>query len=441
ELEPKKYKNTIIFPASLDADAVKIIMRLSKFSHSAYLVGGCVRDLLLGSIPKDFDIATSARPRQVRRLFKNSKIIGRRFKLVHVKFSDKIIEVSTFRKAPEESTNFFKSEGLLIVRDNVYGSHRDDALRRDFTVNSLYYDLDNAEVIDYADGFRDVQRRVLRTIGNPNIRFQEDPVRILRAIRFSCRLKLDLDPPVLEAMKEFATEISKSAAQRVTEEIIRLMACGASRKALQVMRNLGLFEILFPEVNGVLDWRSTYYGKEISGLDLLLNLAGTMDATDRGKRRFDNPLFLALLFSPLCGVLLQKGMDKNSRIRDPGVVLNNHLRPITLRMGISRWELSRIKQIIIAFMRLNAPRKRRRFKTRDFVQRSYFPEALEFYRQVMEATGRKMDRYRWWCERFDEISQPVRSRAGGRTSGLRKKPGKSTGKKPAQDARRKRRQP
>ena len=139
-------------PVPLDPDAIKILRRLKRFGHDAYMVGGCVRDLLLGSIPKDFDVSTSARPRQIRRIFKNSKIIGRRFKLVHIMFGGKIIEVSTFRKAPTPETNAFKSDGLLILRDNVYGDERDDAIRRDFTVNSLFYDMETEEVIDYTGG-------------------------------------------------------------------------------------------------------------------------------------------------------------------------------------------------------------------------------------------------------------------------------------------------
>lgn len=410
--EPKKYKNTIIFPASLDGDAVKIIHRLKRFGYEAYLVGGCVRDLLLGYIPKDFDIATSARPRQIRRIFRNSKIIGRRFKLVHVIFSDKIIEVSTFRKPPSAPNNLYKTEGLLIVRDNVYGTQMDDSLRRDFTLNSLYYDIDEEEVIDYAGGVRDIQRRLLCTNGDPQIRFQEDPVRILRAVRFSCRLNLELEPSVFTAMRGYAKEISKSAPQRVSEEIIRLMACGASQKALTLMLNLGLFEILLPELYASLNERSLYFGRAIGGRDLLLRMAGAMDRADRGRRRFANPLFLAVLFSPMCGSVMDQALEKGNGPRDPGVVLSTFIRPIAMRMGISRWELSNIKQIVIAFMRLNAPRKRRKFKIGDFVRRAYFPDALEFYRQIIEAQDLNMDRYRWWSDRHESAFSKSKKHQG-----------------------------
>ncbi|MBU0755931.1 MAG: polynucleotide adenylyltransferase PcnB [Planctomycetes bacterium] len=381
---------------------MKIILRLKRFGYPAYLVGGCVRDLLLGSIPKDFDIATSARPRQIRKVFRNSKIIGRRFKLVHVIFSDKIIEVSTFRKAPVSPNYSSKNGDLLIKRDNVYGSHRDDALRRDFSVNSLYYDIENEEVIDFAGGVRDIQQRILRTIGDPHIRLQEDPVRILRAVRFSCRLGLEIDDSLLTTMKQHAPDISKSAAQRVTEEIIRLMACGASHKALQLMLDLGLFNILLPELYESLDTSCGFYGSEVRGRDLLLRLSKVMDQADRGKRRFANPLFLAVLFSPLCGMIMDDLLERDEGPHDPGIKLNSHLRPIALRMGISRWEQSNLKQIVIALMRLNASRKRRRSKTNEFVRRSYFPDALEFYRQILTALQLNQERYRWWRDKREQ---------------------------------------
>ncbi|MFH1998253.1 MAG: polynucleotide adenylyltransferase PcnB, partial [Planctomycetota bacterium] len=279
---PLKYKKTIIFPASLDSDAVKIIRRLCNFGHTSYLVGGCVRDLLLGKIPKDFDISTSARPRQIKRIFKNARIIGRRFRLVHVIFRDKIIEVSTFRKSPDQATDESNSDGLLILRDNTYGDERDDSLRRDFTINGLFYDIKNEEVLDYTNGVKDIQRRIIRTIGDPHIRFQEDPVRILRAIRFSCRLNLEIDPQDFEAMKEYAEEIQKSASQRVTEEIIRLMACGASAKALQMMHPLGLIQILLPEVDKALEHHSPFFDSKDNGWDFLLKLAEGDDDSDRG---------------------------------------------------------------------------------------------------------------------------------------------------------------
>ena len=179
--------------AGLDPDAVKIVQRLTRYRHASYLVGGCVRDLLLGLKPKDFDIATSATPRQVKRLFRNSRVIGRRFRLAHVYFRDgKIIEVATFR-SQEEGNDDSDGDDVMIRDDNVFGTLAEDALRRDFTINQLYYDLEGAKVIDHAHGLADLERRLVRTIGEPELRFREDPIRILRAIKFAARLDLSID--------------------------------------------------------------------------------------------------------------------------------------------------------------------------------------------------------------------------------------------------------
>ncbi|MBZ5639263.1 MAG: hypothetical protein LAO51_10990, partial [Acidobacteriia bacterium] len=176
-----------IEPAELDQDAVRILQRLTRFDHAAYLVGGCVRDLLLGRRPKDFDIGTSATPRQIKRLFSNCRIIGRRFRLAHVYFQNgKIIEVATFRAYDGDEAEGGAEPGrkdLLIREDNVFGSVEEDALRRDFTINALLYDVGSCNVLDHADGLSDLRRRLVRTIGDPEVRFREDPIRILRAIK------------------------------------------------------------------------------------------------------------------------------------------------------------------------------------------------------------------------------------------------------------------
>ena len=171
--------------SDLDPDAVKIVQRLTRYRHTAFLVGGCVRDLLLGLKPKDFDIATSATPRQVKRLFRNSRVIGRRFRLAHVYFRDgKIIEVATFRSRDEDTPE--PEDGDVMIReDNRFGTPTEDALRRDFTINQLFYDVGGSKFIDHAGGLADLEQRLIRTIGEPELRFREDPIRILRAIKFA----------------------------------------------------------------------------------------------------------------------------------------------------------------------------------------------------------------------------------------------------------------
>lgn len=420
--EPKLIRNTIIFPASLDPDAVKIVRRLKRFGFEAYFVGGCVRDLLLGAIPKDYDVATSARPRQIRKLFRNSKIIGRRFKLVHVIFRDKIIEVSTFRQSPQKETaspepaepeagkppqadsEQFKRRGLLVLRDNIYGEARDDALRRDFTINSLFYDVGEEAVVDYTGGYDDLQNRVIRSIGPPSLRFCEDPVRILRAIRFHCRLDLRLDDDLLQALKENASEISKCAPPRVMEEITRILSCGASSHAVRMMFKHGLIRVLFPELDEIAEREAAYFGTDLSGRTFLERLTAEVDRHDRGRRKYPDSLFLAVLFSPVAGVAMEEALALERPPPDLGSVISDTLRPIGIRMSIPRRHSYRARQILFAFRRFGRKRGGR-LSARKFILKNYFADALEFYRLVTEALDVDRARYGYWFERWTDIRQ------------------------------------
>jgi len=431
---PRIVENTIIFPASIDPDAVKIIKRLKRYGHKAYLVGGCVRDLLLGAIPKDFDVATSARPRQIRRLFRNSKIIGRRFKLAHVLFRDKIIEVSTFRKSPAEDSKQFQSDGLLILRDNVYGEPRDDALRRDFTVNALFYEIEDQVVIDYTTGFADVSNRRLQTIGPPQIRLCEDPVRILRAIRFSCRLGLEVDAELRAAMHESVSELSKSAHPRVKEEIVRLLACGASCDALEMMFELGAFEVIFPELAEPLDRKATYFNSSLVGREFIKAVASRADRIDRGRRHYSDALFLAVLLSHKAGEIIFEALSGDAQVHDRAALIDEELRPVAMRMGISKRDLNRVKQIILAFPRFERKKWRGRPRPREFVRRDYFRETLEFYRLVSAALDRDPRIYNRWLERWEEWQAEEKSSnrsSGGQQSRRRRSRGGRRRRTPA----------
>lgn len=421
--EARIIEDTIIFPAAIDPDAAKIVTRLKRYGHEAYLVGGCVRDLLLGAIPKDFDVSTSARPRQIRRLFRNSKIIGRRFKLAHIMFRDKAIEVSTFRKLPPpEDSKHFKSEGLLIVRDNVYGEPRDDALRRDFTVNSLFYDLGKEAVIDYSNGFDDLNKRLLRTIGDPHVRYCEDPIRILRAIRFSCRLKLWIEPENAAAMKAHVAELQKSAPPRVKEEIIRLLACGASRQALHMIFDLGLLGVILPELESSLEKRASWFNTECTGKEFLVAIGAAIDDLDRGRRRYSDALFLTALLSHHVGVALSEALSSGVVMHDRIAFIDGVLRPIAMRMGVSKKELNRIKHIVNGFHRFERKKWRGRPRPMEFVRRDYFRETLEFYRFVVEGFGRDKAAFRRWLNLWNEQGAP-----NGQRLSNKKKPGRSRG--------------
>lgn len=243
----------VVYPKELDEDridpdAAKVVRRLVRHGYEAYLVGGCVRDLLVERAPKDFDVATSARPDDVRRLFRNSRIIGRRFRLVHVLFGGgKVIETATFRRAPtQEETD---TEDPLIRTDNVFGEAFQDAARRDFTINGLFYDLEQRVVLDWVGGMPDIERRTVHTIGDPSLRFREDPVRILRAIKFAAKLDFGISPEVYDAMVECRGTLARAAKPRLFEELLRLLREGAAHRAIWLAWETGVLDVLLPELS------------------------------------------------------------------------------------------------------------------------------------------------------------------------------------------------
>lgn len=235
--------------AAIDSDADRVVRKLTRAGYKAYLVGGCVRDILVGRTPKDFDVATSATPNEIKSTFRNSRIIGRRFRLAHVFFGSKIIETSTFRANPRDEDD----HDLLIRRDNVFGTETDDARRRDFTINGLFYDVEREEVIDHVAGLPDLDAKLIRTIGDPDVRFQEDPVRMLRAIKFAARLDFGFEPATWRALLRWRGEISKCAPPRLLEEIHRLMRGGAARRSFELLVETGVLAVLSPYLAGLLE--------------------------------------------------------------------------------------------------------------------------------------------------------------------------------------------
>jgi len=226
----------------IDSNVLKVLYRLINADHVAYLVGGGVRDLMLGRQPKDFDVATSAHPHQIRELFRNSRLIGRRFRLVHVFFGATNIEVATFRRLGESDD----AGGLLIRHDNTFGTPEEDAFRRDFTVNALFYDPRTFRVLDCVGGVRDLAERLIRTIGEPELRMREDPVRMIRAVRLAAKLNFEIEPATARAIKCCAGDLIKASAPRLIEEIYRTLLLANSARALFLMERLGLLDSALP---------------------------------------------------------------------------------------------------------------------------------------------------------------------------------------------------
>jgi len=233
----------------VDHNALDVVERLQDEGFEAYLVGGCVRDLLLGHEPKDFDVATNATPEEVRDLFRRSRLVGRRFRIAHVRYGRHIIEVSTFRKAhgeSEDEDDRMHADSGLILRDNVWGTLEDDATRRDFTINALYYDPVEEEIHDFVGGLDDLEHRRLRFIGETAVRLREDPVRILRAIRFQAKLGFDLDPAIVATIPECAAHLGAIPPARLFDEVCKLFTCGASAAIWTYLAPTRLRHALFP---------------------------------------------------------------------------------------------------------------------------------------------------------------------------------------------------
>jgi poly(A) polymerase len=367
--------------------ALRVLYRLNRAGFEAYLVGGSVRDLLLGIRPKDFDVATDARPEQVRRLFRNSRIIGRRFRLVHVIFPDGIIEVSTFRADPDPRRQARRPGELLVTSDNTYGDPEDDAFRRDFTVNALYYRIHDFSVIDYTDGLRDLENRQMRVIGDPDLRFKEDPVRMLRACELAGRLDFDIDEQAQVAIQEHAREILKAAPARLYEELMQLLASGQSDPAFIWMADLGLLEILFPEACELAAEEGTF-----------AELLPTLDAWISEGRQPGDTVLLALLLAPelargRAALEVRAGGASREELQE---LVSTAVAAFGTRLGLAHARASELYWLFETFQRLCEPIEDYEAAVR-LGQRPAFAQALELFELLVEATdagAATLDRWR-----------------------------------------------
>jgi poly(A) polymerase len=386
----------------IDPDALRVLYRLHQNDHIAYLVGGSVRDLLLERHPKDFDIGTSAHPYQVKRLFKNCWIIGRRFRLAHVRFGTKTIEVATFRRqvsAQELAVIEEQHEGIplgtlpgaaeepardrLVHRDNTFGTPEEDAFRRDFTINALFYDIASFSIIDYTGGLKDLREKVVRCIGDPAERFQEDPVRMLRAVAMAARLGFAIDPPIEGAIASHRAEIARSAPPRLIEEFYKLLRSGAAERAFRMLADRQLLAPIAPPLQQGATGR----------------LWASLAALDNYRKQFQdvpdtltNALLLGSLLIPLGHTI---------RSLSPAPVPDGELRKeprISLGMlPLARRDVERLRQILGLQRRLMdmglSPRAKRALMHRGPFREAltwleihgHVPDVLEHWRGFIEA--------------------------------------------------------
>ncbi len=395
-----------IDPQTLDFDALKVVTRLRQHGHHAYFVGGCVRDLLLHHKPKDFDIATSAHPGEVRAVFRNCRLIGRRFRLAHVYFKGgKIIEVSTFRANPteveelqtelegggegEEGASEVESD-LLITHDNVFGTAEQDARRRDFTINGLFYDVGEARVIDYVRGRRDLDERLIRTIGDPEIRMREDPVRILRAVRFACRLDFDVESRTYAAMEGAVEDLPRCAPPRLLEETFRLVRGGIAAPSLKLLGALDALKLLLPPVDQYL----RQHGPE--GERTFYAYASALDRRVRAASQpLEDSILLAALLVPIMRAAPPPPAGDSAGRPSVAQLIEDLLTEFVRTARLPRRIAERCRMLLIAQRTLTGER-RRRGSLSSFRHHPLFNEALTVFEISVEASGEHKDALEAW---------------------------------------------
>ena len=442
--------------SQLSPNGVKVLYKLKEQGFTAYLVGGGVRDLLLGREPKDFDVVTDATPSQLKKLFRNCRLIGRRFRLAHLHFQDEIIEVATFRSAadaqpeeapgeapqslleaaseaileivpeaspetvPEEESEpspearsvgrrerergrdgrqhhasgprMLKSEDGMVLRDNVFGTPEEDAVRRDFTVNALFYSIADFSIIDHVGGMEDLKNGVIRTIGDPLVRFTEDPVRMIRAVRFAAMLGFNIEERTAAAMHELSGTINKATPPRLYEEVLKLLMLGAGERTYQMMRQCGLFEPLFPHFDAWLTRESDCFpharvGKALEWIDDTLGQGMPVSA----------PLLVALMF----GEYLE---EKLAGFREAGAspqqaadaAVAEFAGELAPTVAIPNKVLMAVREILSCQQRFQKTPGR---NGRGVVGRASFPDALSYLRFLEDLSPGKRSLADWW-QRF-----------------------------------------
>jgi poly(A) polymerase len=418
----------------ISPEALKVLYGLKEAGYVAYLAGGGVRDLLLGRQPKDFDVVTDATPNEVRRVFRNCRLIGRRFRLAHVFFGrDKIIEVATFRanqipdspEFPEEDADsppggnggvdspsnphHVRRDDGLIVRDNLFGTPEEDARRRDFTINALFYNIRDYSLIDYVGGLDDLQRKVIRFIGDPGVRCVEDPVRMVRAVRFAAMLGFSFDPSTAAAIHEHHGKLALANRSRLYEEVQKLFFCKAAQQAYHLLREFGLYGMLFPEMGSWLGPdRHTPQCKRIS------EALRQVDEWRQAGRDVSPALLFALMFGGMheaqAGELADQGQHKGLALHS---VTMEHFGGLTERVQVPKLVRYRTAEILASQPRLTLDGGRR---IRPLASRDFFPEAVAYLEFMVNLT----DEHREALDQAQAIQNEFHLEGGGSESDFRR---------------------
>lgn len=398
--------------------AIKIIKQLEEAGYSAYLVGGGVRDLLLGGHPKDFDVATNAKPEEVRRLFRSARIVGRRFQIVHVRMGREVIEVTTFRGHHDDSSQHAaRSEDGMLLRDNVYGTLETDAMRRDFTVNALYYTLKDFSVVDYCNGMDDIKNRTLRIIGDPVTRYKEDPVRMLRALRFAAKLGFSIDPRTAQPIRELGNLLLNVSDARLFEEVLKLFLGGSATATFNLLREYNLLLHLFPGTDAALK------GDNLVGASLIEQC---MVNTDK-RIRSDKTVTPAFIYAALLWPALQQRFAHLSGQMSPvqawGQAGTDVINQQLTRTAIPKRFLIPMREIWDLQQRLPNRLGMRALRTLDHPR---FRAAYDFL-LMREAAGEALDGLGVWWTNYQSADDEERERM---VKELAKQGGPKAGNKP-----------
>ena len=391
---------------AIDPDALKVLYRLKSMGYRACLVGGSVRDLLLGRAPKDFDVGTDARPEEVRAIFRNCRLIGRRFRLAHVLFrGGKVIEVATFRGRPQETAEPAGDRDLLVTSDNTWGTPEEDAARRDFTINALFYDIADFSVIDWVGGLDDLEAGLIRAIGDPDVRFREDPVRMLRAVEFATRLSFAITPRDYEAILAHRKELARAATPRVTEELAAILRGGHALPTFLLLREMGLLDVLLPDLS-----------EELRRIDpehaggaghFFWTLLEVLDAERRRGRAFDEAVYFAFLALPLLRAELARARPEGRA--EPALLVTKTsavVDTVALALSAPNALVHRVKSILVSQGRLAEPPEIKA-STRRFLAHPDFAAAWDLAELRAMASGRGGDTLREWRRLADRAPAPA----------------------------------
>jgi poly(A) polymerase len=410
--------------SQISPHALKVLYRLKDAGYEAYLVGGCVRDLLLGHEPKDFDVATNASPEQVNQLFRRSRLIGRRFKLVHVRYGREVIEVATFR-APPEAEQHVDDQGR-IVRDNVFGTLEQDAWRRDFTINALYYNIRDFSIIDYTGGIADLDAGKIRLIGDVETRYREDPVRMLRAIRFIGKLGLMLEDETERLIPQLANLLTDIPAARLFDESLKLYLSGNAAVTHELLCHYGLFDCLFPQTAAVLHTEQDNYPRTL----LIKALENTDLRIDEGKPVTPAFLFAAILWEPV-----RQQWQENKARNIPAIPALQQAATDVISEQVRRVAIPKRFTIVTRDIWVLQPRLEQRFGKKAFRSLAHpkFRAGYDFL-LLRSETGEPLTELADWWTQFQMVTEDEQQKmvkALASTGGGKRKPRHRRRKKPA----------